>query len=162
MKLPAGHWSTAVSVFAACTASRSVQLPLFVMSSCVVLGVMIVVADAVVAHRQAARIEARVAGPSRFIPSGDRNLGAPAGAQECSYIFARVFSDWMETSGRAGSGRPLVPGEEFGGYVIEAVAGRGGMGVVYRARQRRPERVVALKVITPELAQDDSFRARLE
>ena len=55
-----------------------------------------------------------------------------------------------------------MPGEEFGGYVIEAVAGRGGMGVVYRARQRRPERVVALKVITPELAEDDSFRARFE
>ena len=68
----------------------------------------------------------------------------------------------METSGRAGSGRPLTPGEEFGGYVIEAVAGRGGMGVVYRARQRRPDRVVALKVITPELAEDDSFRARFE
>jgi protein kinase-like protein len=68
----------------------------------------------------------------------------------------------METSGRGGGGRELAPGEEFGGYVVEAVAGRGGMGVVYRARQRRPERVVALKVITPHLAEDESFRARFE
>lgn len=58
--------------------------------------------------------------------------------------------------------RQLGPGDEFGGCVIEALAGRGGMGLVYRARQRRPERVVAIKLITPELAADPDFRARFE
>lgn len=58
--------------------------------------------------------------------------------------------------------RPLAPGDEFGSYRIEAVAGRGGMGLVYRARQRRPERIVAIKVIAPELAADVTFRARFE
>ena len=48
----------------------------------------------------------------------------------------------------------------FAGYVIEGVAGRGGMGVVYRARQVRPSRVVGLKVISPELAGDVGFRER--
>lgn len=36
------------------------------------------------------------------------------------------------------------------------------MGLVYRARQRRPERTVAIKVIAPELAADPAFRARFE
>ncbi|HLL87406.1 MAG TPA: protein kinase [Thermoleophilaceae bacterium] len=56
----------------------------------------------------------------------------------------------------------LSPGAEFAGYRIEDVAGRGGMGVVYRARQRRPSRVVALKVIAPDLARDPQFRQRFE
>jgi Protein kinase domain len=51
-------------------------------------------------------------------------------------------------------------GTEFAGYRIEGVVGRGGMGVVYRATELALNRPVALKVITPELADDDSFRER--
>jgi hypothetical protein len=54
------------------------------------------------------------------------------------------------------------PGSVLGGFVIEATAGRGGMGVVYRARQLRPERAVALKVISPEFASDPAFQERFE
>ena len=56
----------------------------------------------------------------------------------------------------------IRPGTRLGGFVIESVAGRGGMGVVYRARQLRPDRIVAVKVIAPELAGNEAFRARFE
>lgn len=57
-------------------------------------------------------------------------------------------------------GATFAPGTELDGFVIDAVAGQGGMGVVYRARQRRPDRVVALKVIAAGLADDPKFGAR--
>ena len=51
-------------------------------------------------------------------------------------------------------------GETFGGYEIESLLGRGGMGAVYLATHARLERKVALKVIAGELANDPGFRAR--
>jgi N-acetylneuraminic acid mutarotase len=54
----------------------------------------------------------------------------------------------------------LAIGSEFAGYRIEEVAARGGMGVVYRATQLRLKRTVALKLVTPALARDTSFRER--
>ncbi len=54
----------------------------------------------------------------------------------------------------------LQPGDRFAGHRIDAVAGRGGMGVVYRALQLDLDRHVALKVITQQLAQDETFRDR--
>ena len=56
----------------------------------------------------------------------------------------------------------LTPGSSFAGYRIDGVAGRGGMGVVYRAQQDRPKRSVALKVIASELSADPAFRARFD
>jgi streptogramin lyase len=54
----------------------------------------------------------------------------------------------------------LAPGDVFAGHRIEGVAGRGGMGVVYRAIQLDLDRRVALKLIAPSLAEDAAFRDR--
>jgi streptogramin lyase len=57
---------------------------------------------------------------------------------------------------------PLTPGAIFAGHRIEGLAGRGGMGVVYRATHLALDHVVALKVISPQLADDERFRRRFE
>ncbi|MFJ9820919.1 serine/threonine-protein kinase [Streptomyces sp. NPDC101151] len=51
-------------------------------------------------------------------------------------------------------------GCQVAGYRIESEVGRGGMAVVYRARDLRLDRTVALKLLAPELARNDIFRKR--
>ncbi|MEV1067130.1 serine/threonine-protein kinase [Streptomyces sp. NPDC050263] len=59
------------------------------------------------------------------------------------------------------SGRPSeLVGRQIAGYRIEREIGRGGMAVVYRARDLRLDRTVALKLLAPELARNDTFRKR--
>ncbi len=52
----------------------------------------------------------------------------------------------------------LAPGTVISRYRIESVLGEGGMGTVYLARQEKPDREVALKVVRPGYATDKMLR----
>jgi Tol biopolymer transport system component/predicted Ser/Thr protein kinase len=57
---------------------------------------------------------------------------------------------------------PLTSGTRLGPYEIEAAAGAGGMGEVYRARDTRLDRAVAIKVLPARFSQNTELRQRLE
>jgi serine/threonine protein kinase len=55
----------------------------------------------------------------------------------------------------------LAPGSTIAGYEVERVVGSGGTGILYRARQVRLDRPVALKLVEPEVAREPVVRERL-
>src|ERR1700694_4687621 len=56
----------------------------------------------------------------------------------------------------------LIPGTRFGPYEIQSLLGAGGMGEVYRTRDTRLQRTVAIKVLPAHLSSNPELRARFE
>jgi serine/threonine protein kinase len=56
----------------------------------------------------------------------------------------------------------LTPGTRLGSYDVKALIGQGGMGEVYRARDTRLDRDVAIKILPAGFATDPERLARFE
>ena len=52
----------------------------------------------------------------------------------------------------------LAPGDRLGPYEIQSALGAGDMGEVFRAKDTRLARMVAIKVLAPALAANPDFR----
>ncbi len=83
----------------------------------------------------------------------------PASPREQLEFASRLFPPrLLEDSGSM----PSVTGLELGHFVIEERIGRGGMGAVFRAIDKRLDRVVALKVLAPDLSSDPEAVMRFQ
>lgn len=92
--------------------------------------------------------------------------GIPAGEGDRSSVRQAAFglverlfpTRAVEDSGSL----PPVTGVELGHFVIEERIGRGGMGAVFRALDKRLNRVVALKILSPEFSSDPEAVQRFQ
>lgn len=104
---------------------------------------------------------------ARFCPSCGLAAGGegsePKGSSRETLSARETISGQKTLDGKSKAPQnDLVPGTTFAGrYVIEAIVGRGGMGVVYRALDKLAHQTVALKLIRPDRAEGAGAIERL-
>ena len=135
----AGRWMTVKEVFQAALDQPAAQRLRYVRDRC---------GDDSVLFRE---VESLLAAHEQAGPYADR----PA-------IDAFITSSEIRGMSSSGAHRALQPGLHRGPYRVDERIGHGGMGEVYRARDTRLDRLVAIKVLPAHVADDADLKQRFE
>ncbi len=100
---------------------------------------------------RAALVRARCQDHPEWIPTIELLVAASERAPSTAAMGAAVFAT-----------PSLPPGSQVGPYVVDGELGRGGMGIVYRARDVVLDMAVALKAVRPEAAGGTALLGRLQ
>jgi hypothetical protein len=85
-----------------------------------------------------------------------------AQSQDAAALLAWVLGHTLQSGHCGAPAMSFPPGSRFGAYEIVSAIGRGGMGEVYRARDTRLAREIALKMLPYAEASDLEWRIRFE